>query len=335
MSNSYQMVPLRDVLQQRSEFIEIDDFKAYKRCRVQLHAQGIIERDIVQGIDIKTKKQQVCHTGEFLVAEIDAKVGGFGIVPDNLDGAIVSNHYFLFSVDETVLSRRFLEFFVRTPAFMEQVRAQGTTNYAAIRPGDVLGYKVPLPSPEEQLHIVARIEELAARIEEARGLRREAVEEAEVLVYSSARRLLATVKSELTEVRCWLDENRNGIQTGPFGAQLSKQDFEITGVPVLSIGNIQYYGLELSELKYVSEEKAQSLSRFSIKEGDILFARMGTVGRCCVAPQKAEGWLFNYHIIRVALDKALVDPRYIHWSIRSSKDIENYLGEKIRGATRE
>ncbi len=28
-------------------------------------------------------------------------------------------------------------------------------------------------------------------------------------------------------------------------------------------------------------------------------------------------------------------PRYIQWSIRASKEIENYLGEKIRGATRE
>src|SRR5437899_8722836 len=137
MSNGFQLVPLRNILRQRSEFIEIDDFKTYKRCRVQLHAQGIVERDVVQGVEIKTKKQQICRAGEFLVAEIDAKVGGFGIVPDNLDGSIVSSHYFLFNIDETALNRRFLEFFVRNPTFMEQIKAQGTTNYAAIRPRDV------------------------------------------------------------------------------------------------------------------------------------------------------------------------------------------------------
>src|SRR2546429_543835 len=243
MSNGFQLVPLRNVLRQRSEFTEIDDFKTYKRCRVQLHAQGIIERDVVQGMEIKTKKQQVCRAGEFLVAEIDAKVGGFGIVSDDLDGTIVSNHYFLFDLNESLLNRHFLGFFIRTPAFMEQVRAQGSTNYAAIRPGDVLGYMVPLPSLEEQQRIVARIEELAARIEEARGLRREAVEGAEALINAYARRLLETANNEITELRCWLDESRDGIQTGPFGAQLGKQDFESTGVPILSIGNIQYYGL--------------------------------------------------------------------------------------------
>jgi type I restriction enzyme S subunit len=184
MSKSYSMVPLGDVIRQRSEFIEIDDFKAYKRCRVQLHAQGIVQRDIVQGVEIKTKKQQICHAGEFLVAEIDAKVGGFGIVPDDLDGSIVSGHYFLFNIDEAVLNRRFLEFFIRNPAFMEQVKAQGTTNYAAIRPGDVLGYKVPLPSLEEQQRIVARIEELAARIEEARRLRKQLREDCNALCRS-------------------------------------------------------------------------------------------------------------------------------------------------------
>jgi type I restriction enzyme S subunit len=116
------------------------------------------------------------------VAEIDAKIGGFGIVPPELEGAIVSSHYFLFVIDETCLDRRFLDFFIRTPYFREQVKAQGSTNYAAIRPTDVLNYKIPLPPLAEQRRIVARIEELTAKIEEARGLRRKAGEEAEALL---------------------------------------------------------------------------------------------------------------------------------------------------------
>ena len=45
-----------------------------------------------------------------------------------------------------------------------------------------LGYEIPLPPLDEQRRIVARIEELAARIEEARELRRRAVEETECLL---------------------------------------------------------------------------------------------------------------------------------------------------------
>ena len=199
MSNRFPTVPLGRVIRHRSEFIGIDDVEVYKRCRVQLHAQGIVQRDIVQGVEIKTKKQQVCKPGEFLVAEIDAKVGGFGIVPQDLDGAIVSSHYFLFTMDDTVLDLRFLDFFIRTPASREQVQAQGSTNYAAIRPTDVLGYQIPFPPLEEQRRIVARIEELATKIVEARGLRREAVEEAEAITHTYARKLLSTVNAKTSK----------------------------------------------------------------------------------------------------------------------------------------
>ena len=200
MSNTWPMVALGEVLTHRKEFIQINDLDTYKRCRVQLHAQGIVLRDSVVGAEIKTKKQQVCKAGEFLVAEIDAKVGGFGFVPNELNGAIVSSHYFLFGIDNVTLDRRFLDFYSKTPAFREQVAAQGSTNYAAIRPKDVLSYTIPLPPLAEQQRIVARIEELAAKIGEARGLRRQAVEEAEALITSLHAKLSGTRIRKLCEI---------------------------------------------------------------------------------------------------------------------------------------
>src|SRR5438132_11234870 len=166
MNKPWPKVRLGEVLRHRKEFITIDDLTNYKRPRVQLHVHGIVQRDEVPGALIKTKTQQLCHTGEFLVAEIDAKVGGFGIVPQSLNDSIVSSHYFLFVVDESKLDRRFLDFFIQTPVFREQVAAQGSTNYAAIRPSHVLGYEIPLPPLAEQQRVVARIEELSVEIDE-------------------------------------------------------------------------------------------------------------------------------------------------------------------------
>lgn len=154
---------LADVLRHRKEFITIDDTQHYKRCRVQLHAKGVLLRDSVSGSDIKTKKQQVCRAGEFLVAEIDAKMGGFGLVPTELDGAVVSSHYFLFEPDESCLDARYLDHYCRTQRFRTQVEAQGSTNYAAIRPSDVLAYTIPLPPLSEQQAIVARLDALAEK----------------------------------------------------------------------------------------------------------------------------------------------------------------------------
>ena len=174
MSVAWPQVPLGEVVAHRKEFVTIDDLETYRRPRVQLHAKGIVLRDSVPGTLIKTKKQQVVRAGEFLVAEIDAKVGGFGIVPNELDGAIVSSHYFLYGHLADRLDNKYLGCFVKTRAFREQVEAQGSTNYAAIRPGEVLDYKIPLPPLDEQRRIVARIEELAAKVQEAQNARRDA-----------------------------------------------------------------------------------------------------------------------------------------------------------------
>lgn len=157
-------VALGEVLSHRKDFIVLDDNQRYKRCRVQLHAKGIVLRDALLGLDIKTKRQQVCKTGEFLVAEIDAKMGGFGMVPDFLDGAIVSSHYFLFEADDANLDKKFLDYFCRSENFRGQVEAQGSTNYASIRPADVLGYKIQLPPLTEQQTIVARLDQLAEKV---------------------------------------------------------------------------------------------------------------------------------------------------------------------------
>jgi type I restriction enzyme S subunit len=173
---------------------------------VKLHAQGIVLRDAVTGAEIKTKKQQVCKAGEFLVAEIDAKVGGFGIVPDELNGSIVSSHYFLFVIDDAKLDKRFLDFYSRTSVFRDQVAAQGSTNYAAIRPNDVFGYTIPLPPLAEQRRIVARIEELVAKVEEAQRLRNQALEEAEAFITSLHAKLSGTRIKKLGEILC-LDED--------------------------------------------------------------------------------------------------------------------------------
>jgi type I restriction enzyme, S subunit len=170
-AGGWKIVNLGAVISHRKEFIDIDDTAKYNRCRVQLHAKGIVLRDEVEGITIKTKKQQVCKAGEFLVAEIDAKVGGFGIVPPELNGAIVSSHYFLYTLNPEKIERAFLDYFVRTPFFRDQVQAQGSTNYAAIRPQQVLDYEIPLPPLSEQRRIVAKIERLEGKVEEAIGLR--------------------------------------------------------------------------------------------------------------------------------------------------------------------
>ena len=181
-------VPLGEVVDHRKEFITIDDDQRYKRCRVQLHARGIVRRDEIDGASIRTKTQQICKAGNLLVAEIDAKVGGFGIVPPELDGAIVSSHYFLYSIRHSLLDCDFLGYYIKTHQFRDQVAAKGTTNYAAIRPQNILEYTIPLPHIEEQRRIAAKIASLVARIEEGKQLRQATQADMDSLLVAIAHR---------------------------------------------------------------------------------------------------------------------------------------------------
>lgn len=203
MSSRWPTVPLGDVISHRKQFEIIDDRRVYRRCRVRLHAKGVVLRDEVPGLEIRTKKQQVCRTGEFLVAEIDAKLGGYGIVPESLEGSIVSSHYFLFGINTEKLCRKFLDYFLRTPGFADQVAAQGSTNYAAVRPGHVLAYRIPLPPISEQRRIVARIEALAEKIVEARRLNGETADETALFLARGmeyARNAILTSEASATEL---------------------------------------------------------------------------------------------------------------------------------------
>jgi type I restriction enzyme S subunit len=324
---SWPFVPLGRIIAHRKEFIQINDLKAYKRCRVQLHAQGIVLRDTVLGAEIKTKKQQVCHSGEFLVAEIDAKVGGFGIVPESLEEAIVSSHYFLFALDEESLDRRFLGYFIQTRSFRDQITAQGSTNYAAIRPEDVLGYKIPLPPLDEQRRIVARIEELASRIEEARELRRRVVEEVGK-IYSSALAFLIRPQD-----RTWKHETVadiiESIDAGR-SPQCGDRPARKGEWGVLKTTSVQWNDFRPNENKVLPPTLIPE-PKFSVISGDVLVTRAGPrerVGVVATVRDEIKNLMISDKLIRLRPDSSKVDPRFLELTLSSSFSQEYLVRRK-------
>jgi type I restriction enzyme S subunit len=322
---SFPMVALDDVIKHRNQFIQIDDLDNYKRCRVQLHAQGVVLRDIVSGAEIKTKKQQVCRTGDFLVAEIDAKIGGFGIVPPELDGAIVSSHYFLFVTDENRLDRRFLDFFIRTPYFREQVKAQGSTNYAAIRPSDVLGYKIPLPSLAEQRRIVARIEELAAKIEEARGLRMKAGEEGEALLAAKLNEIFSPNRKNYLQIV----KIAEVCETSSGGTPSRQRfDFYENGIiPWIKSGELKDTFIKEAE-EYITQGALDGSNAKIFRNGTLLIALYGAnVGMTGILGLDAAT---NQAICAVFPKKELLERDYLYWFFRKMRP--DYLKNSFGGA---
>lgn len=157
-------LPLSNFIEQQKEFVTIKDNHEYTRVTTKLHRRGVVLRDVVKGFEIKTKRQQVCRADQLLIAEIDAKVGGYGIVPKELEGAIVSSHYFLFDINTDRLLPKYLAHILKTDGFFDQIKAQGSTNYASIRPKDVLGIEIPYCSAALQESIADRLDKMTLRI---------------------------------------------------------------------------------------------------------------------------------------------------------------------------
>ena len=325
MSKPWPKVRLGEVLRHRKESITIDDLTNYKRPRVQLHVQGIVLRDEVPGALIKTKTQQVCRAGEFLVAEIDAKVGGFGIVPESLDGSIVSSHYFLFVTDETKLDRRYLGFFLRTPAFREQVAAQGSTNYAAIRPSQVLGYEMPLPPLAEQRRVVARIEELAAQIHEARTLRQQAAEEAEAL-------LLNQVEVAFSQLEACHKPRAFGsfdphVTSGP---RNWAKHYEESGARFYRAQDVGPHGRILEDSKvFISPPLGEQGRSAMLRRGDLMLVITGaTVGRATVYREGLEPGFVSQHVAICRLPQDEVEPEFALWGLRGPNGQAKLLAQR-------
>ena len=176
MKNKFPLAPLSEVLSQYQEYIQEPEVRVYPKLSVKLYGKGVVLDASVDGSTLKMRQHQIAKDGQVILSEIWGKKGAIGFVPPEGEGALCTSHFFLFDVRKDKIEPKYLQA-IFTANFLEDqlnTEAKGTTGYAAVRPKHLLASKIPLPSLAEQCRIVARIEELAARIEEARGLRREA-----------------------------------------------------------------------------------------------------------------------------------------------------------------
>ena len=179
MNNGFQKVHLADILTRSEEWIDIRPDKQYRQVTVRLWGKGVVLRDEVSGAEIAADRRFVTRQQQFILSRIDARNGAFGIVPDSLDGAVVSSDFPVFTVDLSQILPKFLDWMSKTHNFVDLCKAasEGTTNRVRLKEERFLAAEIPLPPLEEQHRIVARIEELAARIEEARGLKHTTLDE--------------------------------------------------------------------------------------------------------------------------------------------------------------
>src|SRR5260370_26077455 len=170
-----------------------------------------------------------------------------------------------------------------------------------------------LPSRlSDQRRIVGEMEELATKIEEARGLRQKAVGEEKILLSSAVNQVLRSTRSEYEEVPV---ESIAHYVTDGDHQPTPKAD---SGIPFIFINHIIGGNIDFSGCKWVPPRYFASLPANRVpKRGDVLYTAVGSYGVPCLV-NTDEPFCFQRHIAIIKPNQSRIVPAYLTWALSSS-----------------
>lgn len=241
---------------------------------------------------------------------------------------------FVMALRANKLLSKFLFYYLRLEFLLGRFRGESTqtTNIANIS-SSVLGeYTFPLPPLSEQQRIVERIEELFAKLDEAKERLQEAVDsfavrKAAILHKAFTGELIGKQVTELVPLENLVDL----IKIGPFGSSLHESDYIENGIPLVNPKHIVQQRIVPQSKISISDEKAEELSSYKLKENDIVLGRRGEMGRCAPISNREENWICGTGSMIIRLKKEYDAKLYS--LILGSQATVTYLENSAVGST--
>lgn len=221
------------------------------------------------------------------------------------------------------LDNRYLFYWLKHPKFLKYT-SEVSHGLNMPRLGTKQGQAAPfvLAPLAEQKQIANKLEELLAQVDSIKS-HLDAIPS--ILKRFRQSVLAAAVSGRLTEDWRGTTEFGRTVNLGELTHSIrygtsKKCDRDETGVPVLRIPNIGDGGLELEDLKYARFD-AREIVKLALEEGDLLVIRSNgsveLVGKAAVVTGQETHCLFAGYLIRIRLDKSLVEPEYVLFCLQS------------------
>ncbi|TWO30674.1 hypothetical protein E1J38_014640 [Seonamhaeicola sediminis] len=121
------------------------------------------------------------------------------------------------------------------------------------------------------------------------------------------------------------------VQTGPFGSQLKNEQYITGGTPVVTVEHIQDFRIIDFDYPSITDEDKDRLSKYLMKEGDILFTRVGSVDLSAYVSKGQDGWMFSSRMLRVRPNKE-INSRFLSYFFQQ-KSFRDYIINIAVGAT--
>ena len=254
-------------------------------------------------------------------------------------GAIASSLVILRSKDRGRLTDGYVMQYLDVPLFYDEIKKydNGTAqpNLAA---KNLELFSFPLPPLSEQQRIVERIEELFAKLDEAKERLQEA---ADSFAVRKAAILHKAFTGELTTQ--WRRENGVSDESweektiskicGSLKYGTSKKSSDSGEVVVLRMGNLQNGEIDWSNLAYTSDE--EDIKKYLLKPGDILFNRTNSpelVGKTSIYRGEMPA-IYAGYLIKLDYDENMVVGDYLNYYLNSSRAKEYYMQVKTDGVS--
>ena len=122
------------------------------------------------------------------------------------------------------------------------------------------------------------------------------------------------------------------VQTGPFGSQLHQKDYTIEGTPIITVEHLGENKILRNNLPRISDADKERLNKYTLKEGDIVFSRVGSVDRRAFVTGQEDGWLFSGRCLRVRTTAKEVNSKYLSY-LFGLEDFKSKIRSIAVGAT--
>ena len=114
----WQRAPLGQHLIEVRRPVALNADQTYNLVTVKRSRGGVVLREVLSGREVKTPSQFYVHADDFLISKRQIVHGACGLVPANLDGAVVSNEYAVLNSDGAI-DLRFLRYLSETRYFQQ------------------------------------------------------------------------------------------------------------------------------------------------------------------------------------------------------------------------
>lgn len=126
-------------------------------------------------------------------------------------------------------------------------------------------------------------------------------------------------------------DESDDIKCGPFGTQLSKDEYQESGIPVWEIPQINS-AFAIAPEHFLTVEKAAQLRAYSLSVGDIVMSRKGNVGKCAIFPADKPDGILHSDVLRIRVSSKITNPCFMMCQLHYSRDIIRQIEMVSSGA---